>query len=167
MATPCISVSTDLVNKKDNEVGQTEGTSEIIELQIRSLIVEFFTAISKFATPNSDPKLRPNSTASFWKKNSFKFPLIKELAMILYNISAFMERFYSVGGNVCKTKCGNFSHTTIIPRSVLFDIKSSMDKTMCLGGKNEHCINQYRINQICISFEISSSSSKDKCFLLI
>ncbi|RNA06282.1 hypothetical protein BpHYR1_028156 [Brachionus plicatilis] len=150
MAPPSISVATDLVNnsipstssidsisnflREDDEVEQTEVTSEIIELQIRSQMVEFFTAIDKFATPNSNPKLRPTSTASFWRKNSFKFPLIKELAMILYNIpssSGFIERFYSVCGNVCKTKCFNFSDTIIIQHSVL---KANIDllNELCL-----------------------------------
>jgi hypothetical protein len=33
--------------------------------------------------------------------------------------AAFIERFYSVCGNVCKTKSVNFSSETIIQRSML------------------------------------------------
>ena len=89
-----ISVATDHVNnsipatssvdsisnflREEDEIEQTEVTSEIIELQMRSQMVEFFTVIEKYATQNSNPKLRPTSTASFWKNNSSKFLLIKE-----------------------------------------------------------------------------------------
>ena len=51
-----------------------------------------------------------------------KLPHLKDLAEILLNIpssAAFIERYYSLWGNVCKTKCGNMGKDQIIKRSLL------------------------------------------------
>jgi hypothetical protein len=58
----------------------------------------------------------------FWTSKGIQFSTLYKLALILYNVpssSAFIERFYSICGNVFKTKCGNFSSVTIIQRSIL------------------------------------------------
>lgn len=63
-----------------------------------------------------------NENSKFWLKNESKFPLLFRLALILYNIpasSAFIERFYSLCGNVCKNRSGNMSAETIIARTLL------------------------------------------------
>jgi hypothetical protein len=44
------------------------------------------------------------------------------LALILLNIlssAAYIERFYSLSGNICKTKSGNMGKNLIITRSLL------------------------------------------------
>ena len=54
--------------------------------------------------------------------NQSKFPTLYRLALILYNIpasSAYIERFYRVVGDVCKSKSGNMKAETIIQRSIL------------------------------------------------
>jgi len=48
--------------------------------------------------------------------------MMSEVALILFNIpssTAFIERFYSLCGNVCKNKSGNMTARTISQRSFL------------------------------------------------
>ena len=48
--------------------------------------------------------------------------MLTELALVLDNIpsaAAFIERFYSLSGNVCKNKAGNITPKTISQRSFL------------------------------------------------
>jgi hypothetical protein len=55
-----------------------------------------------------------------------KLPHLKDLAEILLNTpssAAFIERYYTLCGNVCKTKCGNMCKDQIIKR--FFRILSS------------------------------------------
>ncbi len=75
------------------------------------------------------------SNSKFWLANKQKFPLLFDLALILYNIpasSAFIERFYSLSGNVCKNRNGNMDPETIIARSMLkanIEILKALNKT--------------------------------------
>ena len=67
-------------------------------------------------------KIDTTSTKKFWLKNKSKFPYLKKLAEILLNIpssSAFIERYYSLCGIVCKQRCGNMTNKQIINRSLL------------------------------------------------
>ena len=55
--------------------------------------------------------------------------------MILYNIpasSAFIERFHSLSGNVCKNRDGNMNSETIIARKKL---KANKEKLKSLTTK--------------------------------
>jgi len=52
-----------------------------------------------------DKSLKSNS--KFWLKHQLKHPSLFQLSLILYNIpdsSAFIERFYILSGNVCKSR---------------------------------------------------------------
>ena len=63
-----------------------------------------------------------NSTKTFWMKNKTKLPHLKDLAEVLLNIpsaAAFIERYYSLFGNICKTKSGNMGKNQIMERSLL------------------------------------------------
>ena len=56
--------------------------------------------------------------------NKEKLPHLKDLAEILLNIpssAAFIERYYSLCGNICKTKSGNMcmGKKQIMKRSLL------------------------------------------------
>ena len=108
-------------SQSENEIG-----NEVAQLDIQKEKIEFLKIID-----NKDFKTK--STAHFWKKNIDKFPQISRLAAILFNIpssSAYIERFYSIAGNVCKQRCGNMSSETIIYRSVLKANIGNLDKLM-------------------------------------
>jgi hypothetical protein len=62
------------------------------------------------------------STSGFWIKNEKKLPSLTKLSLILYNnpaSSAYIVRFYSVCGNICKNRAGKMSAQTIITKSNL------------------------------------------------
>lgn len=62
------------------------------------------------------------STKNFWLRYSPKMPILSQLAKILINIpasSAFIERFFSVCGIICKEKAANMDDDLIIDRSLL------------------------------------------------
>lgn len=62
------------------------------------------------------------STRSFWIANKGKFPKLLKLAIYLLNISAssaFVERFFSIAGIICKKNSGNMNEDLIIKRSML------------------------------------------------
>jgi len=122
--------SINLLFADDDIVDQTESSSEILSLRMEKDKVNFFQEIEPFAHLNYKfkeaqsliNKLVPKSTAAFWRTNGHKFPFLRRLALILYNVpssSAFIERFYSICGHVCKTKSGNYNLDTIIQRSML------------------------------------------------
>ena len=83
------------------------------------------------------------SNSKFWLANKQKFPLLFDLALILYNIpasSAFIERFYSLSGNVCKNRNGNMDPETIIARSMLkanIEILQALNKTQLIIENEE------------------------------
>jgi hypothetical protein len=61
-------------------------------------------------------------TKLFWQQNKNRFPYLSEAAMQLLNIpasSAFIERFFSLCGAICKSRCGNMTAQTIINRCML------------------------------------------------
>ena len=63
-----------------------------------------------------------SSSTQFSRKHSIRFPLISKLALLLLTIqssSAFIERFYSICGVVCKPKASNMKDDLIIKRSML------------------------------------------------
>ena len=62
------------------------------------------------------------STKTFRMKNKTKLPHLKDLAGVLINIpsaAAFIERYYSLCGNICETKSGNMGKKQIMKRSLL------------------------------------------------
>ena len=75
-------------------------------------------------------------------------PLLSEVACILFNIpssSAFIERFYSVCGNVCNKKAGNMTPNTLIQRSflkanynILGSISIEREKLKAKSSKETH-----------------------------
>ena len=76
----------------------------------------------KFLALIDSPSFNERSTPQFWLKHKSQLPMLCELALVLYNIpsaSAFIERFYSLSGNVCKTRAGNMTAKTIVQRSFL------------------------------------------------
>ena len=91
----------------------------MISLRLEKERLEF---ISLIENKNPSSVFNPLSTAKFWFTNRDKMPYLASLAVILINIpasSAYIERFYSICGNVCKQRAGNMSPETIISRSML------------------------------------------------
>ena len=75
---------------------------------------------------NPDFKKQQYSTKEFWTKKATDFPHLHELSKALFCIqssSAFIERFFSICGVVCKKRSSNMSDEKIILRSFL---KSNM-----------------------------------------
>lgn len=67
------------------------------------------------------------SNLSFWSKHQDSMPRLSRLAITLSNInasSAFIERFFSICGIICKKQRGNMNDDMIITRSIL---KSNID----------------------------------------
>jgi hypothetical protein len=81
-------------------------TDEIAKISMQKDKVQFLVEISKFTSltdPKAIKKLALQSTANFWTSKGGQFPTLYKLTLILYNVpssSAFIERFYSVCGNV-------------------------------------------------------------------
>jgi hypothetical protein len=60
--------------------------------------------------------------SEFWRKHERLLPQVYKLAIILCNIqssSAFIERFFSICGVVCKKRAANMNNKLIIMRSVM------------------------------------------------
>lgn len=67
------------------------------------------------------------STKDFWRKYGKRLPILNQLAKILMNVpasSAFIERFFSICGIVCKQRAGNSDDDLVITRSLL---KANLD----------------------------------------
>ena len=67
-------------------------------------------------------KAKDISTKGFWLENRNKFPNLAKLANILLNIpssSAFIERFFSICGVVCKQRSMAMTDLLIITRALL------------------------------------------------
>lgn len=76
----------------------------------KTLVDTFLTSKQKFSTKN------------FWNRYSIKLPLLTQLAKLLINVpasSAFIERFFSICGVICKDRAGNSDDDLIITRSLL------------------------------------------------
>jgi hypothetical protein len=71
------------------------------------------------------------STTDFWKKHKAKMPKLFELQIILLNISAFIEWFFSISGIVNDVKRANHTDENLVYRSML---KSNM---LILTSTNE------------------------------
>lgn len=101
--------------RDDDYLSENEVNSEVTSMTILKEKIEFLKMVES-------PNFKPKSTAQFWTKNSERFNMLTYVATILYNIpssSAYIERFYSICGNVCKQRSGNMSSQTIINRSIL------------------------------------------------
>ena len=114
-----------LMLRDDDIIDQIQINDEIELLQMEKNKIEFLKEIGLFVNLKDKQlisRYTPRSTASFWRTNGEKFPILRRIAVILYNIpssSAFIERFYSICGNVCKVRSGNINSDTIIYRSML------------------------------------------------
>ena len=89
--------------------------NEISSIQLETEKIRFIKLIDKV-------NFKCHSTAKFWTTNVQQFPILKDLGAILYNIpssSAYIERFYSISGNVCNVRSGNMNANTIAKRSFL------------------------------------------------
>jgi len=62
------------------------------------------------------------TSKNFWNDNKKKLPNLFKVAQFGFSVpasSAFIERFFSVCGVVCKKRCGNMSDDFIVKRSFL------------------------------------------------
>jgi hypothetical protein len=80
--------------------------------------------INNFRMKILDEMFKSNtiSTIQFWKKYTSTFPNLSKLALILLTTQsspAFIERFFSICGVVCKPKASNMKDGLIITRSML------------------------------------------------
>jgi len=103
----------------------------VLSIKLEKEKLEF---IHQLETTNlKDKSLK--STSKFLLKYQLKYPSLFQLSLILYNIpasSAFIERFYSLSGNVCKSRSGNLSAETIIAKCMLksnLEILKKLKKT--------------------------------------
>jgi hypothetical protein len=104
--------------KDDNYESDSEIAKETFNLRISKERIEFLNLIEISNLKSKDFC----HTANFWLKNQIKFPYLTRLALIFHCLpasSAYIERFYSICGNVCRTRAGNMNSQTIINRSVL------------------------------------------------
>ena len=66
--------------------------------------------------------LGKKSTVNFWLDNKSDFPNLFTIVIHLLGIpasSAFIERFFSICGVVCKKRTGNMSDNLLITRSFI------------------------------------------------
>jgi hypothetical protein len=111
----------------EDEVEANIGKSMIFNLRKEKEL--FFSLINK---PKEEQKAV--TTKMFWIENRKTLSSLYKLAQRLLTIpasSAFIERFFSVCGVVCKKRCGNMSDELIIMRSFLkcnIDILNSLKK---------------------------------------
>ncbi len=114
-----------LIFEKDTEKPDFEVDIEtLIHLKIKRVKDE----ICNYSLIISNPEFKNKeySTKQFWTKNFNEFPNLNQLAKVLLGIqssSAFIERFFSICGIVCKKRSANMSDDQIILRSFL---KSNM-----------------------------------------
>ena len=84
--------------------------------------IQLETEKIRFIKLNDKVNFKCNSTAEFLTTNVQQFPLLKDLAAVLYNIpssSAYIERFYSISSNACAVRSGNMNANTVAKRSFL------------------------------------------------
>jgi hypothetical protein len=98
---------------------QTQLNIEIKEDEIKKEIKQFRILLSNnnYAFLNEI-----NSSKKFWIENADKFPNLKNLSLILFNInasSAFLERYFSLCGFVSKKNSCNISFDFSIARCLL------------------------------------------------
>ena len=99
----------------DDYHSETEINQETISLELEKERIDFLNLIE-------NANFNEKSTSNFWLKNKSKMPYLAKLATILINIpssSAFIERFYSLTGNVCQVRAGNMNTSTIVKRCML------------------------------------------------
>lgn len=104
---------------KDDDFEQNNKESEMIkiELELEREVIKLAELLSKH-----DKISKINSNKKFWQKNIDEMPRLTRLATVLLNInvsSAFIERFFSICGIICKKNSGNMRDETIITRSML------------------------------------------------
>ena len=78
------------------------------------------------------------TTKQFWQKHRSTLPNLYKVARHLLSIpssSAFVERFFSICGVICRKRAGNMSDKTLITRSFL---KTNMKLLNCLHLTNKN-----------------------------
>jgi hypothetical protein len=103
--------------KDDNYEGDSPFDTVTFAADIEKERIDFLHLVEKNALSKS-----MKSTSGFWLHNEKKLPTLTKLSLILYNIpasSAYIERFYSICGNICKSRAGNMSAQTIITKPML------------------------------------------------
>ena len=88
--------------------------------------VKLFTKTIIEVTTDYAKKKKHFSNQDFWLKYTQQFPNLTKLANILLNVpcsSAFIERFFSICGVICKQRASNMKDDLIITRAML---KSNM-----------------------------------------
>lgn len=67
-------------------------------------------------------KLKDITNRTFWNEYMDEMPRLARLALVLLNLSvssAFIERFFSICGIICKKNSGNMKDELIVTRSML------------------------------------------------
>ena len=103
----------------DNYEDESQITAEFFSLKIMKERLDF---ISLLENNSIKDKKFTDGSVNFWLRSQIILPLLSRLFLITYNIpasSAYVERFYSICGNICKQRSGNMSSDTIITRSML------------------------------------------------
>ncbi len=108
------------LDSDDNYASENDQGSELISAVSEKERIEFLKIIENYLPFGRSGK---NDNISFWRNNrEKKFPNIARLALLLLNIpssAAYIERFFSICGNLCEPKRGNMNPETIIQRSIL------------------------------------------------
>ena len=93
------------------------------EPEIYKIEVELEKEILKLADILAQAeKLKDITNRKFWNKYMDEMPRLARLALVLLNISvssAFIERFFSICGIICKKNSGNMKDELIVTRSML------------------------------------------------
>ncbi|RNA14210.1 hypothetical protein BpHYR1_004306 [Brachionus plicatilis] len=94
-----------------------------IELENYKIEVELDREILKLADIlNRTEILVKTTNMAFWNQYMDEMPILARLDLVLLNIhvsSAFIERFFSICGMICKKNSGNIKDELIITRSML------------------------------------------------
>ena len=108
-----------------------ENVSEELNTSAQALRMEkehFILLISRIVENDYEAQ----TSQTFWNENKKKLPNLFNAACFLLTVpasSAFVERFFSICGVICKKRCGNMSADLTIKRSFLksnFEILNSL-----------------------------------------
>lgn len=107
----------DLLRDNDEEKQNKEPEKFKIEIELEKEIVKLAEILNK-----TEFLKTVKSNKSFWNKYMNEMPRLAKLAIVLLNINvsgAFIERFFSICGIICKKSAGNMRDDLIITRSML------------------------------------------------
>ena len=102
-------------NKADNSVAvSTETLERKQRKELQEEVAEYSVLVSSQTFKESSW-----STKEFWLKHKQQFPKLFQLALILSNVptsTAFIERFFSICGVICKKRMMNMDDDLLIAR---------------------------------------------------